>query len=71
MDRREAAIAANIKGAMLTNGVSLDTLSLATDIPAAELDDLLSGKRSFLVQQLSNVGGFFRTHPEAFMRSAA
>jgi len=73
MERRNlnATVTETVTAAMTRTGHTVDSVSKATDIPAADLTHALYGGGSLTVVQLANVGGLFRVSPAELLRSAA
>lgn len=73
MDRRnlDATVTATVTEAMTRAGMSVASVSQATDIPVADLSDALHGEGSLTVRQLAKVGGLFRVSPANLLRSVA
>lgn len=69
MERRSLneTVAARVAAAMVTAGVTIDTLSEATGIRAATLRDHLDNKSEFTFGELADVGGFFGFSVSSFI----
>lgn len=73
MDRRTAAdnTTPAVVSAIRNSGVTLDTLSQATDIRQPVLRDRLDNPSTFTLAELVRVGGFLRLHPAELLGGLA
>jgi hypothetical protein len=65
-----AAAARRVAAIVDTEGVSIERVSQATDIPVPVLHDRLHGVGEFTLDELTDVGGLFRVSPAQFMEDA-
>jgi hypothetical protein len=73
MDQNVATglVGARVSAALRVAGVSVRTLSEATDIPISELESRLSGDTDFTISELVSVGGFLRSPANTFLEGVA
>lgn len=73
MDRQATGIgiARRVDLAISEAGLDLNTVAQAADITTPELEDRLSGRVDFQLDELVRVGGFLRTPATRFMEEAA
>lgn len=73
MDRQATGIgiARRVDLAISEAGFDLNTVAQAADITTPELEDRLSGRVDFQLDELVRVGGFLRTPVTRFMEEAA
>ena len=73
MDRNQItlAIARRVNLAISEAGSDVHSVAHAVDITAPELEDRLSGRVDFQLEELVRVGGFLRTPVTRFMEEAA
>jgi hypothetical protein len=64
-------IAQNVISAMMDAGMTAESVSRATDIPVAELNDALEGRTSFMARQLWDLGGLFGRSADSFLEGVA
>lgn len=73
MDRQATGIgiARRVDLAISEAGFDLNTVAQAADITTPQLEDRLSGRVDFQLDELVRVGGFLRTPVTRFMEEAA
>jgi hypothetical protein len=69
MDRRTQAVTAQVAAAL--QDVPTSTVSEATGIPSAHLEDIRHGRVEANMSDLVKVGGFCHVRPESFLGGVA
>lgn len=69
MDRRIQAVAENISAAL--QDVPTSTVSEATGIPSAHIEDIRTGRVEASMSELVKVGGFAHVRPESLLAGAS
>ncbi|WP_440711823.1 hypothetical protein [Herbiconiux sp. YIM B11900] len=69
MDRRDEAITANVRHALI--GVDTQTVAQATDIDESTLNERLAGVSPFMPSELVAVGGFLSLSAGSFLNGVA
>jgi hypothetical protein len=71
MENTAAPAAARRVAAIIdAEGMSIERVSQATDIPVPVLHDRLHGVGEFTLDELTDVGGLFRVSPAEFLEDA-
>lgn len=64
-------IASKVQASMRDTGMTAESVSKATDIPVAELNDALAGRSSFMAWQLWMLGGLFGRPADYYVQGIA